>query len=92
MYSDYNTIPEAVNAIIQMFEAFKRSKGISENVTYDIEELYQYLDSLADICCLIFRKETNSYAPQDKDWIKEKIYATLRQSVVGDNAATAMAV
>jgi hypothetical protein len=82
-YADFESIPKAMDGIIQMFEDYKRRSGNSGNtITYDIDELYSFLDNLTDISCLVFRKETNSYAPQDKDWIKEKIYATLRQQVL----------
>ena len=34
---------------------------------------------LADLSCLVFQKATGTYAPYDKDWIKEKIYTLLRK-------------
>lgn len=35
---------------------------------------------LADLSCLVYQKSTNTYAPYNKDWIKEKIYVLLRQA------------
>ena len=34
---------------------------------------------LADLSCLVYQKGTNTYAPYNKDWIKEKIYILLRR-------------
>lgn len=81
-YSDYGTIVGAVNAIIKTFEEDLKKK--TSQVTYEMDELYQYLDSLADISCLVFQKQTNTYAPHDKDWIKEKIYGVMRKTAMGE--------
>lgn len=35
---------------------------------------------LADLSCLVYQKSTNTYAPYNKEWIKEKIYVLLRQA------------
>ena len=34
---------------------------------------------LSDLSCLVYQKSTNTYAPYNKDWIKEKIYILLRR-------------
>ena len=34
---------------------------------------------LADLSCLVYQKSTNTYAPYNKEWIKEKIYILLRR-------------
>ena len=38
------------------------------------------LSQLADLSCLVYQKSTNTYAPYNKEWIKEKIYVLLRQA------------
>uniref|UniRef100_A0A182Q4W2 Uncharacterized protein n=1 Tax=Anopheles farauti TaxID=69004 RepID=A0A182Q4W2_9DIPT len=35
---------------------------------------------LIDLSCLVYQKSTNTYAPYNKEWIKEKIYVLLRQA------------
>lgn len=39
-----------------------------------------YLFQLADLSCLVYQKSTNTYAPYNKDWIKEKIYILLKKA------------
>ena len=34
---------------------------------------------LSDLSCLVYQKSTNTYAPYNKEWIKEKIYILLRR-------------
>ncbi|EPY79710.1 hypothetical protein CB1_000898013 [Camelus ferus] len=36
-------------------------------------------DDQADLSCLVYRADTQTYQPYNKDWIKEKIYVLLRQ-------------
>ena len=45
--------------------------------TYDINHLYQYLDSLEDICCLTLGTDSK-YLPHDRAWIKEHIFSQLK--------------
>lgn len=35
---------------------------------------------LADLSCMVYQKSTCTYAPYNKDWIKEKIYVLLKQA------------
>jgi len=81
-YSDYDTLTQAVEAVVKLFEDdFKRKSG-SDIVTYDVNQMFDFLDTVADISFLVFKKETNMYSPMDKDAIKEKIYALLRQTAM----------
>lgn len=50
-------------------------------ITYDIAQLFAFIDQLADLTCLVYQPATSSYAPHNKDWIKEKIYVMLRTQV-----------
>jgi hypothetical protein len=63
-----------------MFE--KRLKEIYPNlkdITYDISDLYNYIDALADLSALVFDPSTNTYAPHNKDWVKTKAFAHLKK-------------
>lgn len=66
--------------VCQMFE--KRLKEIYPNlkdITYDISDLYNYIDALADLSALVFDPSTNTYAPHNKDWVKKKAFAHLKK-------------
>ena len=60
-------------------EHLKRMNPDCPSITYDISQLFDFIDELADLCCLVFQKNTSTYAPYNKDWIKEKIYILLRK-------------
>lgn len=49
-------------------------------ITYDISQLFDFIDQLKDLSVLVYQKSTNTYAPYGKEWIKEKIYVLLRKA------------
>ncbi|CAO2593618.1 Enhancer of rudimentary homolog [Lemmus lemmus] len=48
----------------------------SPSITYDISQLFDFID-LADLSCLVYRADTQTYQPYNTDWIKEEIYVCL---------------
>jgi hypothetical protein len=49
-----------------------------QHITYDIADLYNYLDNLADICGLVLNPASNTYEPKDREWLKSKVFQHLR--------------
>ena len=49
-----------------------------QNITYDISDLYNYIDNLHDICGLVLDPAINKYEPYDRNWIKAKVFAHLK--------------
>lgn len=81
-YSDYETVNEAMEGICRLFEDhLKRENPSAPSITYDIHQLFDFVDSLTDLSCLVFQRTTNTYAPYSKEWIKERIYTLLRKQV-----------
>ncbi|KAI8484766.1 hypothetical protein Bbelb_375290 [Branchiostoma belcheri] len=80
-YSDYDSVTECMEAgVCKIFEEhLKRSHPNSPSITYDISQLFDFIDQLPDLSCLVYQKSTNTYAPCNKEWIKEKIYIMLRK-------------
>ena len=60
-------------------EHLKRMNPNSPSITYDISQLFDFIDDLADLSCMVYQPTTHMYAPYNKDWIKEKIYILLRK-------------
>jgi hypothetical protein len=60
-------------------EHLKRLNPNSPSITYDISNLFDFIDQLTDLSCLVLDKNTVTYSPHNKDWIKEKIYILLRK-------------
>ncbi|KAL5463340.1 hypothetical protein EMCRGX_G032232 [Ephydatia muelleri] len=49
------------------------------SITYDISELFKFIDNLFDLSCLVLQPSTGTYHPHNKEWIKEKIYGMLKK-------------
>jgi hypothetical protein len=47
-------------------------------VTYDVTELFAYIDSLKDIGALIYNVNLKAYEPKSRDWIKQQVYNGLK--------------
>ncbi|XP_072172963.1 testis-specific serine/threonine-protein kinase 3-like [Diadema setosum] len=78
-YSDYNSIKECMEGICRIFEEhLKKVHPSSPSITYDISELFEFIDKLTDLSCLVLDTDSKCYyVPRNKEWIKEKIYVNL---------------
>lgn len=79
-YSDYESVNECMEGVCKIYEEhLKKMNPNTPSITYDISQLFDFVDQLTDLSCLVYQKSTNTYAPYNKDWIKEKIYILLRR-------------
>ncbi|KAL5009417.1 hypothetical protein ScPMuIL_014998 [Solemya velum] len=79
-YSDYESLNECLEGICKIYEEhLKRQNPESPSITYDISQLFDFIDQLTDLSCLVFQKNSGLYIPHNKDWLKEKIYVMLRK-------------
>ena len=60
----------------------KRKYRNRSTITYDISDLFKYIDNMNDLSCLVYHKSTEDYMPFGKDWIKERIYLLLGRQAV----------
>ena len=51
-------------------ETIERENPHQPAITYDISQLFDYIDTLTDLSVLVFDKENAGYSPYNKDWIK----------------------
>ena len=42
-----------------------------EEVTYDVSELFSYLDSLKDLAAMVYNVNIKAYEPKSREWIKQ---------------------
>jgi hypothetical protein len=57
--------------ICQYFEEkLKRENPHTKKITYDIADLFAFIDSLADLATLTFDNKLAAYVPHNKQWIK----------------------
>ena len=59
-----------VNESANRNETVVRENPHQPAITYDISQLFDYIDTLTDLSVLVFDKENAGYSPYNKDWIK----------------------
>ena len=70
--------------ICKVFEEhLKKRNPTSPSITYDISELFEFVDQISDLSCLVFQKQTGQYKPHNKEWIKQEIFQLLRKQAGG---------
>ena len=68
----------SVAGVLHMFEAhLKAANPALSKITYDIADLYGYVDRIYDISALVFNNDSQMYQPFGRDWIKEHVYNML---------------
>ena len=73
----YESVNERMEGVCKMYEEhLKRMNPNSPSITYDISQLSDFTNDLADLSCVVYRADTQTYQPYNKDWIKE-IYLLL---------------
>ncbi|XP_064403440.1 enhancer of rudimentary homolog [Halichondria panicea] len=83
-FTDYETVQECLEGICKIYEEHLRQvHPHSPSITYDISELFKFVDNLFDLSCLVHQSSTNTYAPHNKEWLKEKIYGMLKKQAGG---------
>jgi len=76
-YYDFADISMCIKFLVEMYE--KKLKQLNPNmrqITYDIKDIYRFLDTYSDICALT--QHQNAYLPKDANWVKKKIFAYLK--------------
>jgi len=79
-WSDFESVNDCMEGICKIFEEhLKKRNPQSPSITYDVSELFDFIDRLTDLGCLVLQANTSTYVPRNKDWIKEQIYISLRR-------------
>eukprot|EP00440_Ansanella_granifera_P004150 gb/GFBE01004502.1/.p1 GENE.gb/GFBE01004502.1/~~gb/GFBE01004502.1/.p1 ORF type:complete len:108 (+),score=24.98 gb/GFBE01004502.1/:1-324(+) len=81
-YVDYASVPEALDGVCQLYEqSLKASNPGLRSTTYDVTDLFSFIDSVGDLSCLVFNSRTNAYVPHNKEWIKANVFDHLKAQV-----------
>ena len=90
-YLDFDSINDALDGKIKIMmimyvgmcqiyeQKLKIMNSEAPQITYDLADLITYLDSLKDLCCLTYNDIQKVYIPHGRDWIKSKIYMSLKK-------------
>ncbi|PSN49134.1 Enhancer of rudimentary [Blattella germanica] len=53
-YSDYESVNECLEGLCKVYEEYlKRQNPNSPTITYDMSDLFEFLDLLTDVSCLV---------------------------------------
>ena len=79
-YMDFDTIQEALDGICQTYEQkLKFAHHDAQNISYELCDLVNYIDKLKDMSCLTYNDTQKVYVPHGREWIKSKIYMSLKR-------------
>ncbi|ELR12868.1 enhancer of rudimentary family protein [Acanthamoeba castellanii str. Neff] len=79
-YSDFESVGAAMEGILKLYEQkLKTMNPSAARITYDIKDLYDYIDSLVDMSCMVYNPELQAYNPFNKDWIKQRLLVQLKK-------------
>lgn len=82
----FNEIIIVCTGVCKIYEEYlKRENPNTPTITYDIKQLFDFLDNLTDLSCLVYQKSTNTYAPYNKNWIKDRVHVLLRRAAELDD-------
>ncbi len=70
-FIDYDDIGKCVDGVCQLYEQRLRLQNSDkQEVTYDVHQLFAYLDTLKDLGALVYNVNIKAYEPKSRDWIK----------------------
>ncbi|XP_024528033.1 enhancer of rudimentary homolog [Selaginella moellendorffii] len=79
-YMEFDSVYQSMDGICGLFEKrLKDSNPTVRNLTYDVSELYEFIDALPDLSALIFDTDLQAYVPYDRSWIKLRVYQHLKK-------------
>ncbi|KAL3502375.1 hypothetical protein ACH5RR_036824 [Cinchona calisaya] len=79
-FMDYGSINQAMDGICGLYERKLKDLNPSiRNINYDISDLYNFIDGLADMSALVYEHSIQAYLPYDRKWIKAKLLQHLKK-------------
>ncbi|CAM9595162.1 unnamed protein product, partial [Ascophyllum nodosum] len=77
---DLPSTSQAMERVTKMYEARLKEKNPNQvHITYDITDLYRFIDDLGDLSALVHDDDTGMYIPHGKAWIKEFLFKFFQQ-------------
>jgi hypothetical protein len=84
-YYDFETKTAAFDGVVRIFEEHLKSQNPrAANITYDVQDLFTFLDGLADISCLVLDPQSMRYDPYPRDYIKQQVRAPMQSAGDGN--------
>ncbi|GLJ27658.1 hypothetical protein SUGI_0542760 [Cryptomeria japonica] len=84
-FMDFDSVSLAMDGICGLYERkLKELNPAIQNITYDIEDIYSFIDGLADLSALVLDHSLHAYLPNDRKWIKQQLLKHLKKLAVSD--------
>mmetsp|Transcript_7846 Transcript_7846/g.13612 ORF Transcript_7846/g.13612 Transcript_7846/m.13612 type:complete len:105 (+) Transcript_7846:68-382(+) len=81
-YMDYPGVREAMDGVCQLYEqSLKAMNPGLRSTTYDVNDLFSFVDAVKDLSCLVYNPRSSAYVPHNKDWIKVEVFNHLKSQV-----------
>ena len=78
-YLDNPSLGTAFDNICNLYEtSLKAANPKATSISYDISDLYTFLDNFVDISILVYHEPVHGYLPRDREWIKKQLYTHLK--------------
>ncbi|KAL5144818.1 Enhancer of rudimentary [Glycine soja] len=90
-FMDFESITQAMGGICALYERkLKELNPAIRNLSYDIVDLYNFIDGLADMSALVdyhgclvstcsYDHSSHAYVPHDRQWIKQRTFQHLKK-------------
>ncbi|XVF35692.1 hypothetical protein REPUB_Repub18cG0167900 [Reevesia pubescens] len=79
-FMDFDSVTQAMDGICGLYERkLKELNPATRNITYDIADLYNFIDGLADMSALVYEHTIQAFLPYDRQWIKQKVFQHLKK-------------
>eukprot|EP00249_Psilotum_nudum_P010253 c22430_g1_i3 orf=674-991(-) len=79
-FMDFDTVAQAMDGICGLYE--KKLKDLNptlRNISYDISDLYKFIEELVDMSALVYDPALHAYLPYDRQWIKQRAFQHLKK-------------
>merc|ERR1712002_1031266 len=68
-YSDFECLSDCMEGVCRIYEEhLKKSNPSSNQITYDISQLFDFIDDLQDLACFVFKGASKAYQPYSREW------------------------
>lgn len=79
-FMDYDSTSQAMDGLCGLYERkLKEINPTIRNITYDIADLYNFMDGLADLSALVYDPSIHAYLPNDRQWVKQRMFHHLKR-------------
>uniref|UniRef100_A0A182MJE4 Enhancer of rudimentary homolog n=1 Tax=Anopheles culicifacies TaxID=139723 RepID=A0A182MJE4_9DIPT len=77
-YCDFESINDCLEGVCSIYEEhLKKCNPGKRTITYDDEQLFEYMDQFTDFACLVYQPDLGTYMPRTKKWIKQEVFNML---------------